>query len=158
MYCILGVKIPLTGVGIIAFVVAAVAGLLFLWWWFSKRNSGLVRITTIVSSPPTEAGQLYENSGTLSFIHKNKMVHHTLSGIREIAVRETRSPQTYNFQIELTMNNKPHIVLEAQNKGNQLFTNQVLEHLGKSAIDWNAPLPDLHTIGNMTVKGYKIDI
>lgn len=158
MHCILGIKIPLNSIGFIAVVVAVMPGLVFLWWWFRKRNAGQAKIKSIVSSTPTQPGELYENSGTLSFIHKNKLVHHTLSGIREISVKEASSPQVYNFQIELTMNNKPHLVLEAQNHGNQLFTNQVLEHLGKEAIDWKAPLPQLHKMGNLTVNGYKIDI
>ena len=101
---------------------------------------------------------MYENSGTLSFLHQNKLVHHTLSGIREITIRESLSPQVYHFQIELTMHKTPHLVLEAQNHENQVFTNQVLEHLGKTPVNWTVPMPQLHKIGNMTVKGYKFKI
>lgn len=158
-HTLLGVKIPLTFPALIALVVSVLLAALFLWWWFGKRKNNQARITTLVSgAPPAQEGELQEINGIIHFIYRNQLHQHEVKNIREIRIRESVSPQVNQFQIEIVMHQPPHLVMEAGFYTHQAFVNRILVLLDQTPINWGAPLPVLHRIGNMTVKGYKVTL
>jgi hypothetical protein len=157
---VLKIGIPFTVVGIITFVIVACLAFFFLRWWFRRRSSRTISVTKIVKDKSAlQQGLLYRQEDLLHVMDKGEEKTLDIRTIHTAIVSDVENQQQGYSHYKLQFAFEDGVLLSIDGSmATQPFFNEILAALNKPTIDWTQPLPQMHKIGGMVIKGYKIAV